>query len=230
MEEKTHQVTFIEQNRKLILITISLLVGLAILAVVIWQYQKNKSSSNNTVENLNASDIQNIFSPPPINSLGQTPNPTPQISPKPIVSTPNPNSVNPRSGSNPGINSPTIQPTPMPAFQTYINSALGFKINLLGTWQESVASDGSIVLLNSESDIINIQTFKAPNENLEIVKQQLLNSPSVSNLQEITFENYPALSFTTNSNTRAIAIVYKSSLYYIFGINFIGNNNFEFIN
>ncbi|MBL8030279.1 MAG: hypothetical protein JNN11_03455 [Candidatus Doudnabacteria bacterium] len=172
-------------------------------------------------DNMSATDIQNLFSPP-TPFLPQTSTQTPPSPFTPTHST-GPEKLDARGLTPQNLNSPT------PSNQTYINQVLGFKINLHGQWEQSVGSDNSIFLNDEQNRIINIQSYPAPPEGIGLIKHQLENSPSIQKTNETSFSELPAISFLTQAQNQGIAFIKNNTLFYIFGVNYLEINSFSFL-
>jgi hypothetical protein len=191
-----------------IIITIITCLILIVFYPNIFRSSKNTSTSEITEPLDSVSDIQNAFAPP----LNQ-----PQFVPATTTNQTN-------------LTSPVVNPLPTPTgplFFNYKNQSLGFELKLEGSWQNAPASDSSITLVNEKNRTINIQAYQT-SDNLSNVKIELLGSSSVNNLQEVTFKNFSALSFTANGQ-KSLATIVNSRLYYIFGSDLINENNFTFL-
>lgn len=207
-------------QKKWLRLGIAILIIIAIFACVILivffpNIFKNAPGSEAQKPLDSISDIQNAFAPPINTQLNTTP--------PPPISLPIPTQTS-QTKSPPQTNGPT--PTLIPVFN-YKNQPLGFELKLEGSWQNAPASDNSITLVSEKNQAINIQVYQT-SENLSSVKIELSGSNSVSNLEESTFKNFPALSFTANGQ-KSLAIIVNGRLYYIFGSNLINENNFTFL-
>jgi cytoskeletal protein RodZ len=140
-----------------------------------------------------------------------------------IVATPTPTTGESNLPIKPLVTpTPKLTPTPTPEATVYENINLGFSIAVPYNWQSTVGSDGhTVVFTNSENENFSIQSYALTNETLELIKEQLLGSSSVTGVKNTTFLNQPALAFKTiQDNKFGIATIYNNKIYYIIAKSF----------
>lgn len=158
--------------------------------------------------------VTQVVAPPA--TVTRTPLPPFQVFPAPAVNTtPAPTPVPPTE--------PTPPSTGSGSATTFTDSAWGMSFSLPTGWVVTTAqpTTTSKVLYNAASGHSYGQIDRyavTATDTLAGVKQQLQNSPDVTNISDVTLDNTPAVQFTAKNYAQPIiAVIKNKTLYYISG-------------
>lgn len=220
-EKTEHAVTTVRENTEnqdsrrgdLVRTIISVIVIIIAGALLGWYYRQRNTDTEVAQTPPPPVDIQvpvDATPPPQDNGTGIV------FPPPPNAQTPPPPAAEPTPAATPPSPRVSSAQTTAPEFRPLSHPSLGFQYIIKGDWYEQATENGFAIFDAAGNLLGTIEVFNAGAESLSSIRQQLLQSPTVSNIQTITKNGYQMLHYNiAGSSGFGYALVEKGKVYYI---------------
>ena len=227
----------------LLVVFIIIIIGVAV-GVIIWNHNKNKTTTPDTAESIRNAFNVPASSTPGIASNFNPPNPNPNLTPNgttvPVTYpqagqgqidspayTNTPNVYLPPRGPSTAYTPPPINNNNQPAYSgppqvagesVYHNANFGFELTIPSGWANNPEQDSNHVFFFSSSgqQAGYVEVYAADGTNLNDIAQTLQASPDVSRVNQTTVNGIPALQFTARGQ-QGLALMTSTHIYYLRG-------------